>query len=157
MSLAKDNFLKKSSRKFFPLNPLEGRFRYTTNTVWNTFPFPQNSTLSQIKKVAKAAQALRDGRNAVMQKYQYSLRDLYRIVEQPGQNPIKTLHQQLDNAVIAAYGFDKRKDLLSQLLALNFEVADKELKGEPVQAPGLPDWVEDKEAFVSEDCVRFLG
>ncbi|MEZ4888394.1 MAG: DNA methyltransferase [Chitinophagales bacterium] len=136
---------------------LEGRYRYTTNTVWDTFPFPQNPTLSQIKKVAKAAKTLREKRTAIMQKYQYSLRDLYRIVEQDGSNPIKTLHQQLDNAVMEAYGFDKRKDVLSQLLELNFNVADKELKGEQVQAPGLPDWVENKAEFVSEDCVKFLG
>lgn len=33
---------------------LKGDFRYTTNTVWDTFPFPQNPKLADVKKVAVA-------------------------------------------------------------------------------------------------------
>ncbi len=54
-----------------------------------------------------------------------------------------------------AYGFDDKKDILSQLLALNLVVADKENKKEKVQPPGLPEFVKNKEEYVSEDCVRF--
>ena len=43
----------------------------------------------------------------------------------------------LDTAVVAAYGFNAKKDLLAQLLALNQEVAAKIEKGEPVTAPGV--------------------
>ena len=39
----------------------------------------------------------------------------------------------------------------------NLEVAAKEEKGEDVQAPGLPEWVKDKEKLVSDDCVKFEG
>ena len=134
---------------------LKGDYRYTANTVWDTFPFPQKPTVAQIKKVAKAAKALRDKRNEVMDKYKYSLRDLYRLVEQHGTNPVKDLHNKLDDAVMDAYGFSKKKDLLQQLLNLNFAVAAKEEKGEQVQAAGLPDWIENKGDFISDDCVRF--
>ncbi len=133
---------------------LEERLRYTANTVWDTFPFPQTPTLSNVKKVAIAAKELRDRRNEVMNKHNYTLRDIYKILEEPGANPLKDAHKKLDEAVMEAYGFGKRKDLLSQLLELNFEVADKIERGEEVQSPGLPKCVQNKKEFVSEDCVK---
>ncbi|MGB1206016.1 MAG: class I SAM-dependent DNA methyltransferase [Chitinophagales bacterium] len=134
---------------------LEERLRYTTNTVWNTFPFPQQPSLKDVQAVAIAAKALRDERNKIMLKYKYSLRDLYRIIEQHGTNPIKDLQQKLDNAVTKAYRFQKGKDILSQLLELNLDVAAKEAKGETVQAAGLPDFVKNKHDFITDDCVKF--
>lgn len=134
---------------------LKGDFRYTTNTVWDTFPWPQTPTEAQIKKVATAAKALHTQRSAALKQYKMSLRDLYRLLEQPGENPIKDLHATLDKAVMEAYGFDGTKDILSQLLALNLLVADKENKKEKVQPPGLPEFVKNKETYVSDECVRF--
>lgn len=92
---------------------------------------------------------------AALKQYNMSLRDLYRLLEQPGKNPIKDLHTILDKAVMEAYGFDDKKDILSQLLALNLLVAGKENKNEKVQPPGLPDWVKNKNDFISNDCVKF--
>jgi hypothetical protein len=128
---------------------------YNAASIWDTFPWPQTPTISQIRKVAKAAKALRDERNIIMQKNKKSLRDLYRLVEKPGKNPVRDLHLALDQAVMEAYGFNKNENILSQLLELNMLVAEKEEKKEIVQAPGLPDWVKNKEEFVSDDCVRF--
>ena len=84
-----------------------------------------------------------------------SLRDLYRLLEQPGKNPIKDLQTALDKAVLEAYGFSDKEDILTQLLALNLSVAEKEKKGDKVQSPGLPEFVKDKDSYVSDDCVRF--
>ena len=66
----------------------------------------------------------------------------------PGANPLKdahaaldavrttvSLHRSADAAVLAAYGFSAKKDLLAQLLALNLEVAADIEKGSPVIAP----------------------
>ena len=128
---------------------------YTTNTVWDTFPWPQSPTEPQIKKIAAAAKALRSARTQAMQTHNMSLRDLYRLLEQHGANPIKDLHAALDKAVMEAYGFNDKEDLLKQLLELNLRVADKESRKEKVQPPGLPDWVQHKEEYVSDDCVRF--
>ena len=44
-------------------------------------------------------------------------------VELPGANPLKDAHAALDTAVLTAYGFSAKKDLLAQLLALNQQVA----------------------------------
>ena len=134
---------------------LESRFRYTIDPVWDTFPWPQSPTEPQIKKIAAAAKALRSARTQALQTHNMSLRDLYRLLEQPGANPIKDLHAALDKAVMEAYGFNDKEDLLKQLLELNLRVADKESRKEKVQPPGLPDWVQHKEEYVSDDCVRF--
>lgn len=134
---------------------LKGDYRYTGETVWDTFPWPQNPTEAQVKKVAAAAKALHTQRTATLKQYNMSLRDLYRLLEQPGANPIKDLHAALDKAVMEAYGFADTKDILAQLLALNLLVAEKESRKEKVQAPGLPEFVKNKESYVSDECVRF--
>ena len=105
---------------------LGGTYRYTANTVWDTFPWPQNPTEKQIAKIAKVSKTLRDERNAIMEKNKSTLRDIYRILEKPGKNKLKDLHNNLDKAVIEAYGFDAKTDILQQLLELNKKVAQLE-------------------------------
>ena len=58
------------------------------------------------------------------------------------------------DALLAAYGFSARQDLLAQLLALNQEVAAKIEKGEAVVAPGVPKNYPDAKKLVTEDCIR---
>jgi type II restriction/modification system DNA methylase subunit YeeA len=117
---------------------LKGDYRYTGETVWDTFPWPQTPTEAQIKKVAIAAQTFHKERTTALNRHGYSLRDLYRVLEQPGENLIKDLQLALDKAVIEAYGFSDKGDILAQLLALNLSIAEKEKKGEKVQTQGLP-------------------
>jgi hypothetical protein len=134
---------------------------YNTASIWDTFPWPQTPTEAQIKKVANAARTLRTERAKLMLQHHISLRDLYRLLEQPGKNPIKDLHIALDKAVLEAYDFEiKGKTIdtdfiLENLLALNHEVAAKEKHGAKVQSPGLPQWIKNKEDYVSDDCVKF--
>jgi len=81
-------------------------------------------------------------------------RALYRTLEWPGANPLKGAHAALDTAVLTAYGFSAKKNLLAQLLALNQEVAAKIEKGEPVMPPGVPKNYPDAKKLVTEDCIR---
>jgi len=53
-------------------------------------------------------------------------------------NLLTDAHAALDAAVLTAFGFRAKKDLLAQLLALNQQVAAKVEKGEPVIPPGVP-------------------
>ena len=82
------------------------------------------------------------------------VRALYRTLELPGANPLKDAHAALDVAVLAAYGFSAKKDLLAQLLALNLAVAAKIEKGEAVVSPGIPKNYPDAKKMVTEDCIR---
>ena len=53
---------------------LKGDYRYTAESVWDTFPWPQTPTEKQLKAVAKAAVALRLARREAMQKNKQSLK-----------------------------------------------------------------------------------
>jgi SAM-dependent methyltransferase len=136
---------------------LKGDFRYTSNTIFNTFPFPQFPEISHIEQVAQASQNLRQQRRQLMQRYNWSLRDLYRQLEQSLIPPDVQIFQQaqseLDKAVDTAYGLPENGDRLEFLLALNWEVSSKEKRGEPVTAPGLPDSVIDPSIYSSSDCI----
>jgi len=133
---------------------MKGDPRYTTESIWDTFPWPQFPTLPQIKKVAIASKHLRDERNKIMAKHKMTLRDVYTLMDNPGANILKDLHADLNAAVIAAYGFSKRKDILEQLLELNYSISSSELKNRQVQGPGLPEVVKNKKPFVSLEFVK---
>ena len=132
---------------------LTERFRYTSDTVFDTFPWPQAPTPAQARSVADAAVSLRALRREVMAKNEWSLRDLYRTLDLPGKNPLRDAQGKLDTAVRAAYGMKAKADPLAFLLALNKEVAAREAAGEDVTAPGLPVCVEDAGAFITADCI----
>ena len=72
----------------------------------------------------------------------------------PGKHPLKDARAALDSAVLAAYGFDPKGDVLAQLLALNLEVSRREKAGEPVTAPGIPSDYPDPSRLVTDDCIR---
>ncbi len=131
-------------------------YRYTANSVWDTFPWPQNPTEKQMEKIAKISKSLRDARNSIMKSNKSTLRDLYRVFEKPGKNTLKDLHADLDKAVIDAYGFDSNKDVLYQLLNLNNSISKMENENKTVQKPGLPEWIDNKQKYISNDCVKFI-
>ncbi len=81
---------------------LTERFRYTPESVFDTFPWPQSPTKAQINAVAAAGREIRRIRTAALQKIPGGLRALYRTVELPGQNPLKDAHASLDSAVLQA-------------------------------------------------------
>lgn len=80
----------------------------------------------------------------------WSLRDLYRTLETPGDNKLRAA---LDTAVRAAYGMKEQEDIRAFLLTLNLELADKEAKGESITPPGLPALAQPQNNFISKDCV----
>ena len=130
---------------------LGGTFRYTSDTVFDTFPWPQKPKRGEIAEVAAAAVALRTLRREVMAANGWSLRDIYRTLDEPGDNPLRTAHARLDTAVRAAYAMPKPADPLAFLLALNLELAAKEKAGEKITPPGLP--LADNKGFITEDCI----
>jgi hypothetical protein len=133
---------------------LKSDFRYTPESVFDTFPWPQSPTLAQTDAVAEAGRQVRRVRVDALSKVEGGLRAVYRLLELPGKNPLKEVQDALDGAVLAAYGFSPKKDLLAQLLALNLEVARREEAGEPVTAPGIPPGYPDPARLVTEDCIR---
>jgi SAM-dependent methyltransferase len=133
---------------------LTARFRYSAESVFDTFPWPQSPTRGQIAEVAGAAVALRKLRREVMATHGWSLRELYRKSEEPGDNPLRTAQTRLDTAVRAAYGMPTKADMLAFLLALNLTLAAKEKAGVPITPPGLPLRESERASFITDDCVR---
>lgn len=115
---------------------LTERFRYTSNTVFDSFAWPQGASTRSIRKVAHAAVALRKLRHSLRTKHNLSLRELYRSLELPGDHPLKEAHDALDDAVRGAYGMPKSADPLAFLLALNQEAAEKEANDGTVLGQG---------------------
>jgi hypothetical protein len=105
-------------------------------------------------RVADAACELRALRRQIMDANGWSLRDLYRTLETPGDNKLRNAQAALDTAVRAAYGMKEKEDMLAFLLKLNLELSAKESKGEPITPPGLPSPIANPSEFISEDCVR---
>lgn len=132
---------------------LKRDYRYTSNTVFDSFPWPQNPTFKNVKAVAAASQALRECRRKLMAESGTHLRDIYRTLDVHGKNQLQEAHDTLTNAVRTAYGMGKRADILGFLLALNAEVAAREEKGEEVTGPGLPDKMATKRELFSDDRV----
>jgi hypothetical protein len=82
-----------------------------------------------------------------------TLRQLYRLGELPGENPLNLAQEQLDAAVQAACGMTAKENPLAFLLHLNLESATREDAGHDVGAPGLPAAVTDATPFMSDDCI----
>ena len=82
------------------------------------------------------------------------LRTVYRTLELPGKNPLKDAHAALDAAVLAAYGFSARKDLLAQLFKLNLDIAARIASGQNIVAPGVPLNYRRSQRLVTDDCIR---
>lgn len=127
--------------------------RYTSNTVFDSFPWPQAPTLKAVEKVATAAVQLRKLRRELMDKHELSLRELYRTLELPGASPLKSAQDALDQAVRKAFGMNKSEDPLPFLLELNQSVVNAEAAGELVTGPGIPSTVKNRKKFVSDDCI----
>jgi hypothetical protein len=135
---------------------LKADFRYTPETVFETFPWPQTPNEKVILAVAEAGKEIRRIRDSALTTFKGGLRALYRTLELPGLNPLKTAHANLDDAVLNAYGFNSRKDLLAQILALNGAVATSIGRNERVTAPGTPVTIKNPATLLTNDCIKPL-
>lgn len=132
---------------------LTERFRYSAESVFDTFPWPQSPASGDVKAVAEAARQLRAVRQVALKNMKGGLRALYRTMELPGKNPLRDAQANLDAAVLRAFGFSAKKDILQQLLELNGEVAERINLAHPVTAPGIPAGYPNPAALVTKDCL----
>jgi hypothetical protein len=130
---------------------LKGDPRYTSNTVFDSFPWPQSPTTADIERVATASVALRNARRFLLKDSNQTLRALYRELEKPGKHPLKDAHAALDAAMHKAYGFSAKADPLKALLDLNRSLALNEAKN-GIVGPGLPPGAKNPGKLISKDC-----
>ncbi len=132
---------------------LKADYRYTSESVWGSFPWPQAPTAAVVLEVAAAARALRAERVSPVNRRR-SLRAVYRSLESGGEEELASRQRALDEAVRQAYGLHARADGLMALLRLNAEVAAEEKAGRRVQGPGLPEGLRGDGRLRSRDRVR---
>lgn len=132
----------------------EADYNYSSESVFATFSWPQSPSAEQIEAVAETGREVRRVRDEALEKIKGGLRAVYRTLELPGKNPLKDAHAALDAAVLAAYGFSPKGDLLAQLLELNLAVAGKIDAGERVTAPGIPAIYPSPSDLITDDCIR---
>jgi SAM-dependent methyltransferase len=106
--------------------------RYTHNTCFETFPFPQTANKNTREKIREIMMKLHEYRTEQMEKKQIGITELYNKFFHESSSQLYKLHQQLDQLVMEIYGFKKDDDILKKLLELNLELAEKESKGEKI-------------------------
>lgn len=131
--------------------------RYTSESVFDTFPWPQGVSPAQVDAVAKAGRQLRQIRDQALQHLEGGLRALYRTLDLPGKNPLKDAHDNLDTAVVKAFGFSPMQDLLEELLKLNQRVAEQVIEGASVNGPGVPNTYPDPLKLITRDSFGTQG
>lgn len=117
---------------------LKGDTRYTHNTCFETFPFPQTPAPKLITAIRAIAQELHDYRSTQMERKQWGITKLYNEYFHEPTSQLFKLHAQLDKLVLQAYGFTAKDDLLEKLLNLNLELAEKEKNGVAIVGPWAP-------------------
>jgi len=136
---------------------LKGDIRYTGDTIFSTFPWPQDPTKEQIKNISLAVNELMQLREEIMLKNNWGLRELYNTLEDTGTNPLRDAHKKLDKSVKQAYGMRKDEDTLTFLLNLNYELYKKEQKGLRINGPGLPQSIKNPKEFISKKCIKWTN
>ena len=79
------------------------------------------------------------------------LRDLYRSLELPGRNDLRSAHDSLDQVVMSTYAFEAGDDIISSLSGLNAAIAERLEQGATVVSPGLLSSA-GTDTFVTTDC-----
>ncbi|WP_072619577.1 DNA methyltransferase [Spirulina major] len=118
---------------------LKGDTRYTHNTCFETFPFPQTATVKLTEKIRQAAIALHEYRSDRMEKEKCGITTLYNNYFHEPTSKLSKHHKKLDALVMKAYGFTPNDDILEKLLTLNLELAAKEQQKEPIIGPWASD------------------
>ncbi|MFD7652940.1 DNA methyltransferase [Actinosynnema sp. NPDC059797] len=121
----------------------KGDPRYTSTTVFDSFPWPQSPSVETVKAVAEVSAEI-VSRRAAMVARGVMLGDQYDSLRTPGKNWLRDLHEELDRLVLQAYGFSSQESSLAQILAINQDLASNTVG---VREPGGHHW---RESQVSE-------
>ena len=117
---------------------LKGDTRYTHNTCFETFPFPQTPDAKLVNQIRAKTEELHQYRTQQMEAKQWGITTLYNKFFNEPMSQLYKLHEQLDKLVMQAYGFNSNDDILEKLLELNLELAEKEKQGKTIVGCSAP-------------------
>ena len=113
--------------------------RYTHQNCFETFSFPQNCSQKIVQQIRSKTTELHYYRTQQMEKKQWGITQLYNEYFHEPASKLYQIYQRLDDLVMKAYNFKSDDDILSKLLELNLQLADKENRGEKVIGAETPD------------------
>ncbi len=107
---------------------LETRLSYTSSSVFDTFPWPSQTTADERGRIAKASRRIIARRQNICKANNFGLTALYNQVDECAYSDLKAMHRELDEAVAAAYGWPKTvahdaDEIVQRLLTLDQEIA----------------------------------
>ncbi|MFM6341454.1 MAG: class I SAM-dependent DNA methyltransferase, partial [Dolichospermum sp.] len=111
--------------------------RYTHNTCFETFPFPQTGDIKIVQQIRTKTEELHEYRSQQMETKQWGITTLYNKFFTEPSSQLYKLHQQLDKLVMSVYQFNPEDDILEKLLTLNLELAEKEKQGIKIIGPEI--------------------
>nr|WP_236116972.1 DNA methyltransferase [Hassalia byssoidea] len=111
---------------------LKGDTRYTHNTCFETFPFPQTPDAKLVNQIRAKAEELHQYRTQQMEAKQWGITTLYNKFFNEPASQLYKLHEQLDKLMMQTYGFNSSDNILEKLLELNLELAEKEKEGKTI-------------------------
>lgn len=114
---------------------MKADLRYTPSTAFETFPWP-TPTPTQRSTIAAAAKALVDRREALSRQELIGLTELYNRVDDGAYTDLARLPCNLDEAVVAAYGWPRSiaqddARLVIELGELNAQAAEHRTEYQP--------------------------
>jgi len=104
---------------------LEDRLRYNPSNAFETFPFPSPNDAQRVR-IAAASRSVVTLRRVACEESGKGLTKVYNMMDEGGFRELKSAHEELDVAVMDAYGLDA--DLLNQperLLDALFDLNEK--------------------------------
>jgi SAM-dependent methyltransferase len=117
---------------------LKADIAYTHNTCFETFPFPQQVEGKIVEQIRAKAVELHQYRSQQMESKKWGITTLYNKFFNEPSSQLYKLDEQLDKLVMQAYKFKSNEDILTKLLTLNLELAEKEKQSETVIGPESP-------------------
>ena len=117
---------------------LEDRIRYTHNTCFETFPFPQNISVSLAELIRLKAKELIAYRTEQMTINNCGITHLYNAFFHESTSRLYKLHKEIDELTMQAYNFNKTNNVLENLLEINLNLAERERSGLQIIGPYDP-------------------
>ena len=111
---------------------LKSDIAYTHKTCFETFPFPQLVSKKTVQQIRDKMTELHEYRTQQMEQKQWGITQLYNEYFHEPASKLYKLHHELDKLVMKAYNFKADDNILTKLLDLNLELAEKEKRGEKV-------------------------
>ncbi|NBE81926.1 type IIL restriction-modification enzyme MmeI [Micromonospora rubida] len=117
-----------SAWAWFQSSTVKDDLRYAPTSTFLTFPWPSPVTDDQRARVAEASRRVIARQQDICAEQQFGLTRLYDLVDEGAYADLRKLHEELDEAVAACYGWptaiaQDKDEIGRRLFALNVEIA----------------------------------